>query len=477
MIGAMQVDNDEEARVAALRRYCSLDAPAEPEMLGVLRTAVALTGVPTAAINLLDEQVQHNYVTVGFAGGRCPKSDSMCRVTVVERRRQNVADAARDPRFIDNPWVDGRLGRIRFYAAAPLRTPEGHVIGTLCVFDERSRVLDDARLAALEDLAALVMGLLERRRLAREATAATEAKSRFLAAVSHELRTPLGGILGTLDLLLGSRLDPRQARLVDLARRAGETLLALLDGLLDLSKGEAGHVVLARVPFDPAGVVEDVVDVLSSLTARRGTTLEVRIEGDAPRRLIGDPNRLRQVLANLIGNALKFTSAGGVEVVVRGGGRLSIDVRDTGDGIPPEEMARLFQPYAQGSAGARHGGTGLGLWISRELVRMMGGSLTCASTVGVGTTFTVSLAVPPVEEAPPRPPATSICTEVVPGGTTTDPEVVCVAVSVSAEAWGTPTNVVAARASATPAAPAAPRPAPRPARCACAARAAPRRAG
>ncbi|MCA9661669.1 MAG: response regulator [Myxococcales bacterium] len=396
-------DDDEAARVAALRRYCRMDAPAEPELEGILRTVATVAGVSTATINLLDDEVQVNYVTLGFDGGSCPKSDSMCNTTILERRSQYVCDATHDARFVRNPWVDGRLGSIRFYASAPIVTHDAHIIGTLCVFDSSPHQLDAIQQRAMEDLAAQVMALLERRRLAREAHAATEAKSRFLAAVSHEIRTPLGGVLGMLDVLLTSHLDSAQRRHATIARRSAETLLALLDGVLDLSKGEAGHVVLAEVPFDLVGLVEDVVDVLSALRLRHDIGLSYRVEGEIPAQLVGDPNRLRQVLVNLVGNALKFTTAGSVEVVVRrAGAATELVVRDTGEGIAPEELSRLFQPFAQGAAGELHGGTGLGLFICRELIDLMGGEIRCESALGVGTTMTVSI---PLEEPEARPEA------------------------------------------------------------------------
>jgi two-component system, sensor histidine kinase len=394
---------EESPRVQALRRYCAPDAPAEPELEAVLRTAATVAGVPTATINLLDDEVQQQYCTVGFEGGTAPRSESMCHVTVVEGRAQHVPDATADERFARNPWVDGRLGEVRFYASSPLVTPDGFVIGTLCVFDTVVRELSDAQRQALDDLAGQVMALLERRRLAREAEAATEAKSRFVASVSHEIRTPLNGVLGMLDLLLASDLNPDQQRQATLAKRSGETLLALLDGVLDLSKGEAGHVVLREVPFDPVALVEDVVEVLSALTTRHGTTLSARVEGEPSRRVVGDPDRLRQVVVNLTGNALKFTTEGSVTVVVGGtAGDLRVEVRDTGEGIAPEELATLFRPFAQGASGSRHGGTGLGLSICAELVGLMGGTLTCDSELGVGTTMTVAVSLPvaPEDEGP-----------------------------------------------------------------------------
>jgi signal transduction histidine kinase/CheY-like chemotaxis protein len=384
----------EEQRLEALRRYDLPDLPAEPELEAVLRVAATVTGVPTATMNLLDAAVQCQYVTAGFEGSTSPRSDAMCEVTFREGRSQHVPDARLDPRFAANPWVDGRTAQVRFYAAAPLVTPDGFTLGTLCVFDDVPKELTAAQRSALDDLAGQVVALLERRRLARVAQHATAAKSAFLAAVSHEIRTPMNGVLGMLGLLLATPLDDGQRRHAELAQRSAETLLALLDDVLDLSKGEAGHVVLSERPFDPVDLARDVVDVLSALAVGRGTTLQVEVRGPVPE-LVGDPGRLRQVLVNLVGNALKFTVVGGVTVqVAHDDGWLQIAVADTGEGIAAEELSTLFSAFQQGASGRRHGGTGLGLVICKELVELMGGALGVESEVGVGTTFTVRVPLP-----------------------------------------------------------------------------------
>lgn len=388
----------EELRVEALRRYDLPDLPAEPELEGILRIAATVTGVRKATMNLLDSTTQCQYVTAGFTGETGPLSESMCQVVLVERRRQYVPDALLDPRFVHNPVVDGRLDRVRFYAAAPLVTDDGFVLGTLCVFDNEPKTLTEDQRSALDDLAAQVMALLERRRLARQAVEATQAKSAFLAAVSHEIRTPMNGVLGMLDLLLGTPLDEAQGQLARTAHRSAQTLLALLDDVLDLSKGEAGHVVLAARAFDPAELAEDVVEALAPLAVTRGTTLTAVVDGTPPR-LVGDPGRLRQVLMNLVGNGLKFTVTGGVQLRVSHGPDLQLEVSDTGEGIAAEDLERVFEPFQQGASGRAHGGTGLGLVISKELVELMGGTLTVVSELGVGSTFTVRVPLPAATDA------------------------------------------------------------------------------
>jgi signal transduction histidine kinase/CheY-like chemotaxis protein len=383
----------EEQRLAALRRYDLPDLPAEPELEAIMRIAATVAGVPTSTINLLDSTLQCQYVTAGFEGGNSPRSDAMCEVVLREGHALHVPDASVDPRFASNPWVDGRMADVRFYAATPLVTEDGYTLGTLCVFDAVTRELTSDQRAALDDLAGQVMALLERRRLTRRAEEATRAKSAFLAEVSHEIRTPMNGVLGMLDLLLGTDLTPEQRQHALLAHRSADTLLSLLDDVLDLSKGEAGHVVLTQKPFAPGDLVQDVVEVLSSVATVRGLDVTTAVAPDLPV-LDGDPGRLRQVLVNLVGNALKFTVRGGVTVRASYDEALLLEVQDTGVGISADDLPLLFEPFQQGAAGREHGGTGLGLVICRELVGLMGGEITVASEIGVGSTFTVRLPLP-----------------------------------------------------------------------------------
>ncbi len=388
----MDVTHDEK-RLEALRRYDLPDIPGEPELQAILRIAATVTGVPKATMNVLDDTMQCNYVTSGFAGETGPLRESMCQVVLVEGTRQYVPNALLDPRFVRNPVVDGTVNSIRFYAAAPLITDDGFILGTICVFDDEPKTLTDAQREALDDLASQVMALLERRRLARRAEEATKAKSVFLAEVSHEIRTPMNGVLGMLDLLLATDLTAEQKAQATLAHRSAETLLSLLDDVLDLSKGEAGHVVLSSRSFRAKELVEDVADVLTSLATLRGLDLAVRVQGDIPV-LVGDPGRLRQILVNLVGNALKFTVRGGVTISAAYDDQLVLTVADTGEGIAEDELPTLFQAFQQGASGDKHGGTGLGLVICKELVTLMGGSIEVTSALGVGTTFTVSLPLP-----------------------------------------------------------------------------------
>jgi len=233
----------------------------------------------------------------------------------------------------------------------------------------------------------------------QKAFSVSRAKSEFLANISHELRTPMSGVLGMIDIVLDSQLGADQRENLETAKGCANTLLALLNDILDLSKIEAGKMMLERIPYDVRAVAQDCVKSLAPRCRQKGIAIRAEVDPSIPAQLLGDPLRVRQILTNLLSNAVKFTERGGV--VLRAGARestnpnllLCFEVADTGTGIPKDKQSAIFEEFTQadGSISRKYGGTGLGLAITRRLVEMHSGSIRVESEPGRGSTFFVEL--------------------------------------------------------------------------------------
>ena len=254
---------------------------------------------------------------------------------------------------------------------------------------------------------ALVAARAEAERQRDRAEHAARAKSDFLASMSHEIRTPMNGVVGMADLLSDTALSAEQTEFVGTIRTSGLALLTILNDILDLSKIEAGGLVLEEIAYDPGRVAREAAAIVRPQAEAAGLSVTVEVDAGVPEAVTGDPTRVRQVLLNLLSNAVKFTHHGGVTVRVDAPApdRLSIEVRDTGVGIAPDRLAAVFESFTQADASTtrEYGGTGLGLAISTRLAEHMGGGLEAESEVGHGSVFRLTVAAPAarVEAAAP----------------------------------------------------------------------------
>ena len=417
-------------RLAALHRLRLLDSEAEANFDRVSRLASHLLKAPVALLSLVDDHRQFFKSAVGLGGWagearETPLTHSFCQHVVTSGANLVVEDARGHPVVCDNLDIPD-LG-VAAYLGIPVRDRDGFVLGSFCVIDGQTRAWSPADIALLEDLTQMVMTEIalrqeniDRREIAallkerneslaeakEAAEAAARAKADFLANMSHEIRTPMNAVIGMSELLQHTTLSVEQSEFVGTIRTSGESLLTLINDILDFSKIESGRLDLELIPVNLRECVESALDLGAGPAAAKGLELFADFAADLPVSMLGDSTRLRQVVVNLVSNAIKFTSHGEVVVTVARlpatastltqppqPERLHVCVRDTGIGIPPERMHRLFKAFSQvdSTTTRNFGGTGLGLAICRRLVDLMGGRIWVESQPGRGSRFQFEL--------------------------------------------------------------------------------------
>ena len=437
---------EDAERINKLKKYQVLNNNEEPASARLTELAKLFFNMPVVAITFMDEETQYLKSLHGL-DGICTTSRkvAICNYTVLSDEVLVLPDLTEDSRFSQNPLVT-EAPYLRFYAGAPIIMQEDgktYRLGSLCLMDMQAHhdfTEKDADILA--QFAAMAADALKLQDQQRHAKHANEMKSEFLANMSHEIRTPMNGIIGMVEMLAETKLSAEQQEYVDNIKVSNEHLLAIINGILDLSKVESGKMTIDSIPMNISSLCNEVVSLFAVKARQRSLTLDYHYTEALSPYTKGDPVRIKQIMVNLVNNAIKFTREGGrVTIDVkhmennpyedkygnhksicshelqveqashyntddRGSVKhqdmtLCIEVTDTGVGIKPESLEAIFDAYDQANKSTHrlYGGTGLGLSVCKSLVELMGGYIEVYSAVGIGTTFTVLLPLPPIDEA------------------------------------------------------------------------------
>lgn len=387
----------------AIARYRALDEPGGRDLQALAELAALVCGVPNSAINLITRDHQHQIAAAGIDPSVCSREDSMCAVVLDDTRTVVAPDASADPRFATNPFVSGEIDTVRFYASAPLITPDGTTIGRLCVFDSQPHELAAERADVLQVVAQRVVDVLELRLRGRqleqslveltrtqdELTRSNELLSLFAGQVSHDLRSPLTAILANTELLADEPAvtsDPVVAELVGATHQAGQRMAGMISTILDYARSGA---VLRPTEVALDEVLSHVLDDLAPAIGRRSAV----VRREPLPEVVGDATQLYAVLLNLVSNAVKFTPPERTpEVAVtaaRGDGEWRVAVTDNGRGIPVTSRDTVFVLHARGDSSVE--GSGIGLATARRAVEAHGGRIGIDDAPGGGTTIWFTL--------------------------------------------------------------------------------------
>ena len=389
------IPDNEQARIQALLQYEILDTEPEAAYDDFVQLASYICQTPIALISLVDPTRQWFKAQVGCPAPETSRDIAFCAHAIHQSDVFVVSDTLKDQRFVDNPLVTGDP-HIRFYAGAPLITPAGFAIGTICAIDREPKILSLEQITALQTLARQVVVQLELRRLSKELQEALESKNKLFHILSHDLRSPFNGILAFSRTLVDERDTLTKDEIQDFSQTvltSAEQFMHLIDNLLQSTRFELG--VLEYQPANMA--IDTVVDNVLVLLKGNATQkiVDLIYESHPEAEVFADATMLHSIFQNLIGNAIKFTPVEGqvkVQVVDRGA-MIQVSVIDSGVGVPAEMVAGLFELKVGRSTDGTFGekGTGLGLLLCKDLVEKHGGQLWVDSVVGQGTSFHLTL--------------------------------------------------------------------------------------
>lgn len=395
----------EQDRLTALAAYdvigADLDDPVVADLQALCETAATVAGAPTAVVTLIDDRIQHQVAAFGVSPTACQRDESLCQTTLAGGQDVYLPDASTDPHYASSPWVDGRLSRIRFYCSAILRSPAGHAIGTLCVFDEQPREITEQQRRIVSLLARQVIDVLELRLRSRELQRANHELARsadqlasFAGQVSHDLKTPITAIIGFTELLSDMdeiAADPTLRAYVGRCSSAAKRMLAMIDDLLAFARVGGS---LRRVPNPIEPLVAEVVADLGPV-AHDATVTATGAD------IVADRSQLRALLQNLIGNAVLYRGASApvVEVISeQEGDQAILRVIDNGSGIPAESREDVLRPLVR--LRKELPGAGLGLAVCVRIVAAHGGTIRLDDAPGGGTVAIVTLPLAPDGQPP-----------------------------------------------------------------------------
>ena len=387
---------DEAARLKSLYDYDILDTEAEKTFDDITQLVAQICNMPISLISLVDSERQWFKSKIGLAPQQTAKDIAFCTHAIHQKKVFEVEDTLHDERFFDNPLVTS-TPNIRFYAGTPLVSPDGHVIGTLCVIDDKPNKLTQDQRQALEVLGRSVISQMELRKNIKILKLANEHKTEFLSNMSHELRTPLNAIIGFSHLMLENTQDykipPKFAEYVKHIDYSGRRLLSVVNSVIDLNKIEAGMMQVQLKTICFREFIKNLEGMLAITANQKDVEFSVHVSNDLPKYLAVDQAKITQIITNLAHNAIKFTDGGKwvkVELSLNNE-QLVITVADQGVGISSNDQTKLFNQFQQVGQAKSSEGSGLGLSITQSLVTLLGGKIKVLSTVGSGSIFKVLL--------------------------------------------------------------------------------------